>query len=89
MTTINEENKITLHRCKGCNTIELDPDNHCDFCDVSWCDTCIPEEISFRKCYTCNTKWCCTSRCYFNGRYTDYKCVKIKRHSRSCNNCGL
>ena len=30
MTTINKENEIneiTLPRCKGCDTIELDPDN--------------------------------------------------------------
>ncbi len=81
---MNEINGETLPRCQGCNTIELDPDNDCDFCFVGWCEHCIPEEISFSKCDTCNTKWC-----YFNGSRSDYRCQRIGIRSGSCNDCGL
>jgi hypothetical protein len=89
MTTINEIKEIngeTLPRCQGCNTIELHPDNSCDFCFVGWCDHCIPDDISFSKCDTCNIKWC-----YFNGRRADYRCQRIGKclYSGSCDDCGL
>ena len=69
MTTINEE---TLPRCEGCDTTELDPNNHCEFCYIVWCNTCKPEDISFHKCDTCNIKWC-----YYDGRYADYRCILV------------
>ena len=75
---------VVCDMCDICNKPILDTDNSCDFCHVAYCDSCMPDDISFHKCDTCNTKWC-----YFNGRYADYQCLKIKIHSGSCYDCGL
>lgn len=54
----------------------------CDFCDIKFCDNCIPDEISFHTCDTCHK-----TICYTNTKYTDYKCQKT-RFNGSCIDCG-
>ena len=55
MTTIKQE---TLPRCDGCDTTELDLNNHCDFCYIFWCDTCKPDYTRFHKCDAMNLPRC-------------------------------
>ena len=75
---------LDIHYCQSCYTFNLPKDNYCDYCDKSYCDNCLPDEISFHKCDSCGRKWC-----YYNGKHIDNICSKIGIHSEHCEECGL
>lgn len=69
--------------CNKCGTIDLPDYNICYFCNNKYCDSCMPDEISFEKCDTCGI-----TICYYDGKYTDYKCLKTQFRSGDCGDCG-
>jgi len=44
--------------CDQCSTLNIDPDNECDFCHIKLCDNCASgSDVSFHNCEECKTKW--------------------------------
>lgn len=71
--------------CGSCKSDIIPIDNQCDFCERKLCDNCQQSsDYSFCKCDACNTKYC-----YYNSKYVDHKCLKIKSNGNGCIECGL
>jgi hypothetical protein len=77
-----ESLNLCVIQCNKCNSIKVPPENLCDFCDESYCDKCIPDDIAFHKCDLCGIQWC-----YINSTNYDDYCHKNLRKG-VCIECG-